>query len=191
MWSERRPRRSANDKKPFNSFRCFCAAFPFIFQLKFFTIYIYIYIYIIMSLVILRVFRFGPRPINAFHSELEVYGKGYSFMGGGEGIYETNPYKRSQEPCKAVLRLGYTNLTPWEVENLVNYMRDTRWGPTDYHPLSHYCNCKQLAKFLGVSVPPYWVNRAGRWAAPLAPKCVVACGVATWDNGGWSLGSVL
>ena len=29
------------------------------------------------------------------------------------------------------------------------------------------------------------------WVVGLAPRCVVACGVVTWDNGGWSLGSVL
>ena len=72
-------------------------------------------------------------------------------------------------------------------------MRHKGWGPSDYHPLSHNCNCfcKQLAKFLGVGVPPYWVNRVGRWAAPLVPRVVVVCGVAKWDNGGWSVGSVL
>ena len=73
------------------------------------------------------------------------------------------------------------------------YMRKKGWEPTDYHPLSHNCNCfcKQFAKFAGVSVPPYWVKQVGHWAAPLAPRCVVACGVVTWDNGVWSLGSVL
>ena len=111
-------------------------------------------------------------------------------MGGGSGIYETDPYARSQEPCKAVLHLGYTTLALWEVENIVNYMRNTRWGPKDYHPLTHNCNCfcKQLAKFLGLSVP-YWVNRVGRWATLLAPRCVVGSGVGLWDkrqNGDWS-----
>ena len=164
----------------------FSLTFPFFFHLTFTFLYI-------MSLVVLRVFRFGPRPLNAYHSEIEVYGKGYSFMGGGEGVYETDPYKCSQEPCRAVLHLGYTQLLPWEVEKVVSYMRQRGWGPTDYHPLSHNCNCfcKQLAKLLGVSSPPYWANRVGRWAAPLAPRCIVACGVAMWDNGGWSLGSVL
>ena len=125
-----------------------------------------------MSLVILRVFRLGPRALGAFHSELEVYGKGYSFMGGGEGIYETNPYKRSQEPCKAVLRLGYTNLTPWEVENLVNFMRDTHWGPTDYHPLSHNCNCfcKQLAKIFGGQCAPLLGQQGWSVGCPLGPQ---------------------
>ena len=138
-----------------------------------------------MAEVILRVFRFGPRFLCANHSEIEVWGKGYSFAGGGEGVYRTNPRERAQEPnCKAVIRLGYTNLPAWEVERIVHEMENTKWGAASYHPLKHNCNCfcKQLAKFLGLGVP-YWVNRAGRWAAPLAPRCVVQSGVATWDNG--------
>ena len=195
LWSAMRPRRGVQETSKNRSAQFILLHLLPIFQehfLSFFDLNSSLFTYI-MPLVVLRVFRFGPRALGAFHSELEVYGKGYSFMGGGEGVYETNPQMRSQEPCKAVLHLGYTKLTPREVDNVVKYMQDTHWGPTHYHPLSHNCNCfcKQLAKFLGVSVPPYWVNRAGRWAAPLAPKCVVACGVATWDNGGSSLRSVL
>ena len=97
----------------------------------------YIFIYI-MSWVILRVFGFAPLALNAFHSNLEVYGKPYSFMGGGgEGVYETNPYKRSQQLCKVVLRLGYTKLTSWEVENL------------DYHRLPPPFSQLQLLQAVG------------------------------------------
>ena len=54
---------------------------------------------------------------------------------------------------------------------------------THKHPLAHNCNCfcKQLARFLGLSVPP-WVNRAARWAAPFAPLLVVEVGVETWNT---------
>ena len=138
-----------------------------------------------MAEVVLRVFRFGPRVLRAYHSEIEVWGRGYSFGGGGDGVYRTDPRERAQERnCKAVIRLGYTNLPSWEVEKIVNWMENTNWGADSYHPLAHNsnCFCKQLARFLGLSVPP-WVNRAARWAAPFAPLLVVEGGVATWDNG--------
>ena len=108
-------------------------------------------------------------------------GRGYSFGGGGDGVYRTDPQERAQKRnCKAVIRLGYTNLPSWEVERIVKWMENTNWGADSYHPLTHNCNClcKQLARFLGLSVPS-WVNRAARWAAPFAPLIVVEGGVAT------------
>ena len=101
----------------------------------------------------------------------------------------TDPRERAQERnCKAVIRLGYTNLPSWEVERIVKWMENTHWGADSYHPLAHNCNCfcKQLARFLGLSVPS-WVNTAARWAAPFAPLIVVEGGVATWDGRGAGL----
>ena len=60
-------------------------------------------------------------------------------------------------------------------------MKDTKWTASDYHPLTHNCNCfcKQLGKLLGVSVP-YWINRASQWAALFAPSVLWAVG---WPSG--------
>ena len=131
------------------------------------TLYFFCTLFITAE-VVLRFFRFGPRVLCANHSEIEVWGRGYSLGGGGDGVYRTDPRERAQERnCKAIIRLGYTNLPSWEVERIVPWMENTDWGADSYHPLARNCNCfcKQLARVLGLSVPS-WVNRAARWVAP-------------------------
>jgi hypothetical protein len=113
--------------------------------------------------------------VGIFHSGLEVHGREYAFGGhdhASSGIFETSP---REAPAPARFRssviVGYTDLTPDEVGNLVAEL-DQSFHGNQYHLLERNCNVfvEALCFELTGAAPPAWVNRLAR-VAVAANQC--------------------
>lgn len=102
--------------------------------------------------------------VGIFHSGVEVYGIEWAY-GGHEydvsGIFATNP---GDAPGPVTFRervdIGYTNLSPQEVQDAVQEMGEVYKGNA-YHLLQRNCNTfsNDLCKRLTGKEAPAWVNR--------------------------------
>ena len=69
-----------------------------------------------------------PLGTGAFHAAVEVHGKEWSYgqTMGGHGIFENPPKECEQHTYRESIHMGYTDLTPFEVQMLIADMAK-RW----------------------------------------------------------------
>lgn len=120
-------------------------------------------------------------PINSFlsffgfgiyHSGLEVYGREYTFAGGG-GIFDTKPLEVIESegvPLRETIELGEIWHSQKDIDDIIYKLR-TQFGPNDYNLVTKNCNnfssdlCKSL---LNKDIPDY-VNRLANWGRIFEP----------------------
>ncbi|CAG9464018.1 unnamed protein product [Pedinophyceae sp. YPF-701] len=100
-----------------------------------------------------------------FHGAIEVLGYEWSFgyCEEGSGVYPCRPKVNPMYNYKETVSLGHTALSTEEIKAILRDMQ-YHWPGQSYHILDRNCNgfCEELARRLGVKVPPGWLNRLAR-----------------------------
>ena len=89
-----------------------------------------VHIYDVTGTAPMKVVNEVLRPLGtgAFHAAVEVHGKEWSYgqTMGGHGIFENPPKECEQHTYRESIHMGYTDLTPFEVQMLIADMAK-RW----------------------------------------------------------------
>ncbi|CAE7817303.1 unnamed protein product [Symbiodinium sp. CCMP2592] len=78
-----------------------------------------------------------PFGTGAFHAAVEVHGAELSY-GFGHGIVQNQPRECEQHSYRESIHMGYTDLSPFEVEMLITSM-SRRWRGDRYHLYQRNC----------------------------------------------------
>jgi hypothetical protein len=118
---------------------------------------------------------------GVFHGGIAVDGKEYAFgyCERGTGVYATRPRANPLYTYRESVDLGETRLPPDEVAAVVRRLRDA-WPGGGYDLLRRNCChfCDALARELGVSPPPAWLNRLANAGEVTAAAAAEAAAVA-------------
>ena len=113
-----------------------------------------------------------PFGTGAFHAAVEVHGREWSYgqTPRGPGIFENPPGECEQHSYRESVHMGYTDLTPFEVQMLLVDMAK-RWRGRQYDLLNKNCThfADELCQLLGVGELPPWVTNLASAASKVGP----------------------
>jgi hypothetical protein len=128
-------------------------------------------VYHLNKTVITRALNRNLKSYGAFHTGVEVYGRewsfGMTFDDWSTGITWNPPGENPDHTFCETLSMGYTQLSPTQVWQLIEEMK-TEWRGCTYHLLSRNCHhfSDSFCRKLGVNRIPTWLNDlAGTGAA--------------------------
>ncbi|CAE7813272.1 desi2 [Symbiodinium necroappetens] len=113
-----------------------------------------------------------PFGTGAFHAAVEVHGREWSYgqTVRGPGIFENEPGECQEHSYREAIHMGYTDLSPFEVQMLLSEMAK-RWPGREYNLLNKNC-CHfsdELCQLLGVGELPSWVTNMAGAASKVGP----------------------
>mmetsp|Transcript_27301 Transcript_27301/g.45517 ORF Transcript_27301/g.45517 Transcript_27301/m.45517 type:complete len:255 (-) Transcript_27301:15-779(-) len=114
----------------------------------------------------------GRSKSGAFHAAVEVNGIEWSF--GRNGIFCNEPGKSDEGHHRRVIAMGITQLSPREIEALIDALRFS-WQGWSYNLLRKNC-CgfsNELCIGLGVGEIPHWVGNLAQVGARVANMIAV------------------
>lgn len=98
--------------------------------------------------------------VGIFHTGIEVYGSEWCFGGklNGTGVSRIAPRTERNHTYRVTVPLGFTKLTPAQVEKLVEVMKE-KWAGHTYHMLHRNCNhfSDAMCGLLGCDPLPAWI----------------------------------
>jgi len=100
---------------------------------------------------------------GAFHTGVEVYGRewsfGMTFDDVSTGVMWNYPAQNRDHAFRETLSMGYTSLSPEEVDSMLSEMM-IEWKGNTYHVLQRNCHnfSNALCEKLGAAPVPAWVN---------------------------------
>ena len=113
-----------------------------------------------------------PFGTGAFHAAVEVHGREWSYglTPWGPGIFENPPGECDQHSYRESIHMGYTDLTPFEVQMLLANMAK-RWRGRQYDLINKNCThfADELCQLLGVGELPSWVTNLAGAASRVGP----------------------
>ena len=104
-----------------------------------------------------------PMGLGFYHSGLEVFGKEYTFGGGG-GVFDMKPKDLDEIPLRESILIGETWKSFRDIDYMVFKLKDKFQGDK-YNIITKNCNsfadalCREI---LGHGIPGY-VNRMANW----------------------------
>jgi deubiquitinase DESI2 len=126
---------------------------------------------------------------GVFHGGVAVDGKEYAFgfCERGTGVYATRPKQNPLYTWRETVVLGETTLPPDQVLALISRLK-SEWPGCSYDLLRRNCChfCAEMARELGVSQPPAWLNRlanAGEVTAAAAAQGAAMARAAAEEAG--------
>ncbi|OLQ06913.1 Desumoylating isopeptidase 2 [Symbiodinium microadriaticum] len=149
-----------------------------------------VHIYDVTGTAAFKVFNEIMRPFGtgAFHAAVEVHGTEWSFGQSrwGHGIVQSSPRECELHSYRESIHMGYTDLSPFEVEMVIAHMT-TRWRGRDYNVFHKNCChfADELCQLLGVGELPEWTNNLAAAASRVGPGQVCHGGASTGIRFAW------
>lgn len=135
---------------------------------------VFVRVYDLGTTVLTRgVLNYVAQSYGAFHTGVEVYGREWSFGmtldDKSSGITWNPPAQHADHTFRETLSMGYTSMSPSEVFQLIESMRN-EWRGCTYRLLTRNCHhfSDAFCQKLGVSTLPPWVNTLASVGAGVA-----------------------